>query len=67
MPVSEKHPIELLTDLLNAMTLRAIEAERQRDEAKAEASEWYGHYQTQKNRLIDTQRKLEEFIKKYGG
>ena len=32
-----KNPIELVTELLGTMTARAVEAERQRDEAKKDA------------------------------
>lgn len=34
-----KNPIELVTELLGTMTARAVEAERQRDEAKKNADE----------------------------
>ena len=45
MSKQDRTPIEMLTDLLGEMTARAIEAERQRDEARKEAGEWYQHFQ----------------------
>lgn len=38
---NEKTPIELVTDLLAAMTARATEAEKERDELKARGLDWY--------------------------
>lgn len=38
-----KSPIELMADLLATMTARAVEAERQRDEAQKSSDEWYQH------------------------
>ena len=38
-------PIQSLTDLLAEMTTRAVEAERQRDEAQKRSDEWYAYYQ----------------------
>lgn len=41
MSNNEKTPIELVTDLLAAMTLRATVAENERDEVKARSLDWY--------------------------
>ena len=42
--MNEKKPIELMADLLAAMTIRATEAERQRDEAEERERTWYQNY-----------------------
>ena len=46
MDEKTKTPIELMADLLATMTARAIEAERQRDEAEKSSDEWYQNWQT---------------------
>lgn len=45
MKATEKTPIELLTDMLAAMTERAMKAEAERDAAKSSSDEWFKHYQ----------------------
>lgn len=57
-----KGPIELVTDLLAAMTARAVEAERQLAEAKKSADEWYGYYQDKDKALKETEAKLSAEI-----
>lgn len=59
-----KTPIELMADLLAVMTARAVEAERQRDEAQKSSDEWYGHWQTKDAQLKKTEAKLAEEIEK---
>ena len=44
MDEKTKTPIELMADLLATMTARAIEAERQRDEAEKSSDEWYQNW-----------------------
>ena len=41
MDKETKSPLDLVTELLAVMTARAVEAERQRDEAQKSADEWY--------------------------
>lgn len=57
-----KNPIELVTELLGTMTARAVEAERQRDEAKKNADEWYGYYQSKDAELKEAEAKLSTEI-----
>lgn len=57
-----KNPIELVTELLGTMTARAVEAERQRDEAKKNADEWYGCYQNKDAELKEAEAKLSAEI-----
>lgn len=57
-----KTPIELVTDLLAIMTARAVEAERQRDEAKKSSDEWYAFYQQKDAELKEAQAKLSAEI-----
>lgn len=45
MDANTKNPIEILTETLATMTARAVEAERQRDEAIASSNEWFALYQ----------------------
>lgn len=45
MDEKTKSPVELLTDYLAAMTMRVIEAEKERDEANARADEWHRYWQ----------------------
>lgn len=63
MNENTKTPIELLTDMLAAMTARAIEAEHQRDQAKERADEWYKHYLRKDADHKETQGLLDAEIK----
>ena len=55
---TKKNPIGLVTDLLADMTTRAVEAERQRDEAQKSSDEWYAYYQKKIEELKETEAKL---------
>nr|DAW23125.1 MAG TPA: hypothetical protein [Caudoviricetes sp.] len=57
-----KTPIELMADLLATMTARAIEAERQLDEAKKSSDEWYQHWQDKDAALKEAEAKLRAEI-----
>lgn len=62
-----KTPIELMAALLAEMTERAMEAERQRDAAKEDASNWYQHYTEAKKALaaqIEENQELQNAIAK---
>lgn len=48
-------PIQRMAALLAEMTERAMEAERQRDAAREDASNWYQHYQNKVAKLNDTE------------
>ena len=56
----QKTPIELMADLLAEMTARAIEAERQRDEALKSSDDWYKNWQRQSAKLKETEALLEK-------
>lgn len=50
--------VDILTDALAETTKRAIEAERERDEAKLKELEWYQHYKSKDKELQDTKGRL---------
>lgn len=54
-----KSPIEMLTDLLGEMTARALEAERQRDEALKSSDEWYQNWQRKDAQLKEVEEALK--------
>ena len=69
MDANTKNPIEILTEMLATMTARAVEAERQRDEAIASSNEWYAFYQRKDEELgkekeahAETKRELQELL-----
>lgn len=62
MDKKTKTPIELMADLLATMTARAIEAERQLDEAKKSSDEWYQHWQDKDAALKEADAKLRAEI-----
>lgn len=62
MDKETKSPIELVTELLAVMTARAVEAERQRDEAQKSADEWYQNWQRKDTDLKETEAKLDAEI-----
>lgn len=53
-----KTPIDLLTEALAEMTKRAMEAERQRDAAKEDATNWFQISQHKDAQLKETEAKL---------
>ena len=62
MDKETKSPIELVTELLAIMTARAVEAERQRDEAQKSSDEWYQNWQAKDAALKETEAKLRAEI-----
>lgn len=62
MSEKQKSPIELLTELLATMTARAVEAERQRDEALKSSDEWYHNWQNKDAALKEAEAKLHDEI-----
>ena len=62
MDKETKSPIELVTELLAIMTARAVEAERQRDEAQKSADEWYQNWQRKDAELKEAEAKLHAEI-----
>lgn len=58
MDKETKSPIELVTELLAIMTARAVEAERQRDEAQKSSDEWYNNWQNKDAQLKEAEAKL---------
>ena len=66
--MDERTPIEMLTDMLAAMTERARIAEKQRDEARERANDWYSLHNHKDGELKRTKAELEqalEELKKY--
>lgn len=55
---NKPRPIQLVIALLSEMTERATQAERERDEQKERADEWYRHYCTKNAMCKDLQDKL---------
>ena len=53
-----KSPIELMAELLANMTARAVEAERERDEAQKSSDDWYKNWQTKDAALKEAEAKL---------
>ena len=62
---NKKNPIQLVTELLAEMTARAVEAERQRDEAQKSSDEWYAYYQKKDTELKETAAKLAAEIEEH--
>ena len=62
MDKETKSPLDLVTELLAVMTARAVEAERQRDEAQKSADEWYQNWQRKDSELKEAEAKLTEEI-----
>ena len=63
MDEKTKTPIELMADLLATMTARAIEAERQRDEAEKSSDEWYQNWQAKDaalSEIVDGVKAIEK-------
>lgn len=58
MDKETKSPLDLVTELLAVMTARAVEAERQRDEAQKSSDEWYNNWQNKDAQLKETEAKL---------
>lgn len=58
-------PIQLVIALLSEMTERATAAERERDEQKERADEWYRHYCTKNAMCQDLQKKLTAEIEEH--
>lgn len=58
-------PISILADALAAMTERAMEAERQRDAAKEDSTNWYQMYQKKDKHLLETMEKLSAEIEEH--
>ena len=51
-------PIQLMGDLLVEMTARAMEAERQRDEALRSSDDWYHHWKRRDDDAKEAEAKL---------
>lgn len=62
---NKPRPIQLIIALLSEMTERATAAERERDEQKERADEWYTHYCTKSAMCQDLQRKLDKEIEEH--
>lgn len=69
MDANIKNPIEILTETLAVMTERAVEAERQRDEAINSSNEWFALYQKkdaelgrEKEAHAETKREYQELL-----
>ena len=63
MNEEKKNPINLLTDALANMTLTAIEAERERDDAQKRGDEWYKLFQKKEAENKELQAMLAAEIK----
>ena len=62
MEKTNKNPINLLTDALANMTLVAMEAERERDNAEKRGDDWYKHYQSKDEQYKEMQTMLAKEI-----
>ena len=59
MDKETKSPLDLVTELLAVMTARAVEAERQRDEAQKSSDEWYNNWQNKDAQLTEAKLAAE--------
>ena len=59
MEQQTKTPLQIMADALAEMTERAMEAERQRDAAKEDASNWYDRYVYTNAKLKETEAALQ--------
>lgn len=60
-----KSPVQLMADLLGEMTQRALDAERERDEASRSSDEWYQNWQHKDAELKEAQAKLSAEIEEH--
>ncbi|MGP1348478.1 MAG: hypothetical protein ACTTK0_02395 [Stomatobaculum sp.] len=65
MNENTKSPVQLMADLLGEMTQRALDAERERDEARKSSDEWYQHWQHKDAKLKEAQAKLSAEIEEH--
>ena len=65
MDKETKSPLDLVTELLAIMTARAVETERQRDEAQKSANEWYQNWQRKDAELKEAVAKLHAEIEEH--
>lgn len=65
MDNNTRTPIELLTDMLAAMTERAVAAEKERDEVKARSLDWYKSWERVDKAHKETQAALAEEIREH--
>lgn len=65
MNENTKSPVQLMADLLGEMTQRALDAERERDEARQSSDEWYQHWQHKDAELKEAQTKLSAEIEEH--
>lgn len=65
MNENTKSPVQLIADLLGEMTQRALDAERERDEASRSSDEWYQNWQRKDAELKEAQTKLSAEIEEH--
>lgn len=65
MNEAEKTPVQLMAELLAAMTERTLTAERQRDEAQKSSDDWYQNWQRKDAELKEAQSKLSAEIEEH--
>lgn len=65
MNENTKSPVQLMADLLGEMTQRALDAERERDEARQSSDEWYQNWQRKDAELKEAQTKLSAEIEEH--
>lgn len=65
MNENTKSPVQLMADLLGEMTQRALDAERERDEARQSSDEWYQNWQHKDAELKEAQAKLSAEIEEH--
>lgn len=65
MNENEKSPVQLMAGLLGEMTQRALDAERERDEARQSSDEWYQNWQRKDAELKEAQAKLSAEIEEH--
>lgn len=65
MNENTKSPVQLMADLLGEMTQRALDAERERDEARQSSDEWYQNWQRKDAELKEAQAKLSAEIEEH--
>lgn len=67
MNSTEKNPFELMGELFAKMTFRAMNAEKEAEDAKRDATSWYQRWCDTDAKLTDTVAKLADTEKKLDG
>lgn len=62
---NQENAIQIITEALAQMTLRAIEAERRLEVATKDARDWFSSWQLERAKREELEQKLHQIIEKY--